>query len=435
MFTTKTFASALLLLLFPMTSAAQVLPRLRLKDNAILTSNNKHASLHGINWFGFNNDQTMVDGLWAGGTSYGTDFSTIVYKLKLLGFNTVRLPFTFTDLKQSPLDKTKACHINTQEEVLKKTTYTSQDYSKNINKSKYISFQPPYPTNNVCNAYIPNTITRARLKWTVNHFIKSGFYVILDYHPMGKETIPYDPKAFVNEWVSLYKYISTKDTSGRVLLDLMNEPDSMKLSWEYLANIYKNIMSTIYAFDKQALFMVEGNGQIQYHLNWGDGFVTDVATLQQYQLNSARPFFDAIWNHSYINNLIISPHMYGPSIAKNLGYHKGSILKNRMNTSFMYLYTKGYCKKNNVCKRFPIVLGEFGSMFQEKGDIEFMTDLSLILHNMTKNPHWCYWAYNQNSGDTGGIVKNNWQDLDWLKLRYLMDKMDLKPWYASSHTP
>jgi hypothetical protein len=46
------------------------------------------------------NGKTMVDGLDAGnGTWLAADFATIVYRLKLLGFNAVRLPFRFTDLE------------------------------------------------------------------------------------------------------------------------------------------------------------------------------------------------------------------------------------------------------------------------------------------------------------------------------------------------
>eukprot|EP00878_Enallax_costatus_P038472 GHUV01043723.1.p1 GENE.GHUV01043723.1~~GHUV01043723.1.p1 ORF type:complete len:119 (-),score=30.54 GHUV01043723.1:455-811(-) len=40
-----------------------------------------------------------------------------------------------------------------------------------------------------------------------------------------------------------------------------------------------------------------------------------------------------------------------------------------------------------------------------------------------------WWAYNENSGDTGGIVMNNWQDLNWVKLRYMIDNLGLQPWY------
>jgi hypothetical protein len=50
----------------------------------------------GINYFGFNNGQTMVDGLWANlhNATVG-DFPTVLKRIRLLGFNGLRLPFTF----------------------------------------------------------------------------------------------------------------------------------------------------------------------------------------------------------------------------------------------------------------------------------------------------------------------------------------------------
>lgn len=59
--------------------------------------------MQGINWFGFNNGQTMLDGLWAGyrNATLG-DFPTVLKRIKLLGFNGIRLPFTFQDLDKAP---------------------------------------------------------------------------------------------------------------------------------------------------------------------------------------------------------------------------------------------------------------------------------------------------------------------------------------------
>ena len=49
----------------------------------------------GVNWFGFDDGNTGPDGLWAGSTSLTTDFANIVLRIKALGFNAVRLPFSF----------------------------------------------------------------------------------------------------------------------------------------------------------------------------------------------------------------------------------------------------------------------------------------------------------------------------------------------------
>jgi hypothetical protein len=46
-------------------------------------------ALHGFNYFGFNNGQTAPDGLWVAGPSAAADLSTIIYQMRLLGFNLV----------------------------------------------------------------------------------------------------------------------------------------------------------------------------------------------------------------------------------------------------------------------------------------------------------------------------------------------------------
>ncbi len=46
--------------------------------------------------FGFETDQTMVHGLWQGPTAMTLDFITVVRRIKALGFNMVRLPFSMT---------------------------------------------------------------------------------------------------------------------------------------------------------------------------------------------------------------------------------------------------------------------------------------------------------------------------------------------------
>ena len=53
-------------------------------------------TIKGINWFGFENGQTNPDGLWGNvSDSIVADFVNVVWRMQLLGFNTVRLPFSF----------------------------------------------------------------------------------------------------------------------------------------------------------------------------------------------------------------------------------------------------------------------------------------------------------------------------------------------------
>jgi hypothetical protein len=48
---------------------------------------------YSVNYFGFENGMTMVDGLWANTRdALVADFATVVWRMKLLGINAVRLP-------------------------------------------------------------------------------------------------------------------------------------------------------------------------------------------------------------------------------------------------------------------------------------------------------------------------------------------------------
>jgi hypothetical protein len=41
---------------------------------------------------------------------------------------------------------------------------------------------------------------------------------------------------------------------------------------------------------------------------------------------------------------------------------------------------------------------------------------------------WLWWCY-KNSHDTGGIVWDNWKQLDWNKLKFMINSLGLTPWY------
>ena len=49
----------------------------------------------GVNWFGFETSSTMLDGLWEGPDAITQNFQAVLWRIKLLGFNTVRVPFSF----------------------------------------------------------------------------------------------------------------------------------------------------------------------------------------------------------------------------------------------------------------------------------------------------------------------------------------------------
>ena len=68
-------------------------------NDKIVDQSGNVVSLHGIAWYGFGDASTaMVEGLSNGYDSQTQDFATVVVRMKALGFNTIKLPFSFATL-------------------------------------------------------------------------------------------------------------------------------------------------------------------------------------------------------------------------------------------------------------------------------------------------------------------------------------------------
>ena len=64
------------------------------------------------------------------------------------------------------------------------------------------------------------------------------------------------------------------------------------------------------------LFLIEGSGQSwQGAMNWGDGFITDQNLISQRGMSNPNPFFISLLSKPYLNNVVIAPHYYPPSIS------------------------------------------------------------------------------------------------------------------------
>ena len=47
----------------------------------------------------------------------------------------------------------------------------------------------------------------------------------------------------------------------------------------------------------------------------------------------------------------------------------------------------------------------------------------------------CFWSWNANSGDTGGLIDGNqWTDIQWTKVNWLTGAIGLQPWYIGAQT-
>ncbi len=72
-------------------------------------------------------------------------------------------------------------------------------------------------------------------------------------------------------------------------------------------------------------------------------------------------------------------------------------------THFGYLVDRGYA----------VIIGEFGGRYGNGGDPRDKDWQDAIIDYMDSKgmTDFFYWSWNPNSGDTGGILQDNWQDV------------------------
>ena len=78
--------------------------------------------------------------------------------------------------------------------------------------------------------------------------------------------------------------------------------------------------------------------------------------------------------------------------------------------------TGGICMKQHIA---PVWLGEFGTRLQTTSDTQWLTALVKYLGTGASGINWTFWCWNPNSGDTGGILNDDWTTVNQAKQSYL----------------
>lgn len=70
-----------------------------------------------------------------------------------------------------------------------------------------------------------------------------------------------------------------------------------------LSNIYLAAMDALNQLNPQALYFLQGSGQTAVTKSPGDGYITDTATLQKYNLSDPSAFFKTLLIRPYVNQV------------------------------------------------------------------------------------------------------------------------------------
>ncbi|WP_406177646.1 cellulase family glycosylhydrolase [Streptomyces canus] len=350
----------------------------------ILDESGQPVRIAGINWFGFETSNSVVHGLWS------RDYKSMIDQMKSLGYNTLRIPYSDDIFKSG-------------------TVPNSIDFSSGKN------------------ADLQGLNSLGVLDKIVSYAGQDGLKVILDRHRPdsgGQSALWYTSAVPESTWIANLKALATryKGQDTVVGIDLHNEPHDpacwgcgdTATDWRLAAQRAGN---AVLGVNPDLLIFVEGVQTFNGVSGWWGGNLMGVA---QYPVQL-----------SVANRVVYSAHDYATSVAQQSWFSDPSFPANMPGIWDKYW---GYIFKQNIA---PVWVGEFGTTLQSTVDQKWLAALVSYLRPTSTygadSFHWTFWSWNPNSGDTGGILKDDWQTVDTVKDGYLASVK--APGFPSSGDP
>lgn len=359
--------------------------------NKILDKNGKQVWLTGVNWFGYNTGTNTFDGLW------NSNLRTSVKGIADHGFNLIRVPMSAQLLNQ----------------------WADGEY-------------PRANYNNAMNTDLNDMNSLQIFDYFLKLAEENGMKVMPDIHCAETDAMGHNVNLWYTDRVTVEDYYHAlewlaeryKDNDTIIAIDIKNEPhgkpyesnkaiwnDSKdKNNWKYTA---ETAAKKILAKNPNVLIMVEGTeiysknkgdysstNSEDYYFNWWGG---NLRGVKDYPVDLGK----------YQNKLVYSPHDYGPTVYEQPwfkgGYDFDSLIKDCWQDNWLYIH------KNNTA---PLLIGEWGGYMREP-NLTWMTCMRrLIKENHLNHTFWCF---NANSGDTGGLVLDDFTTWDTEKYNFVKE--------------
>lgn len=371
------------------TGQAEVGTRIRTSGNQFVDGGGRPVRLRSINWFGAESDIYVPHGLWA------RSYKEIVDQIKAMGFNCVRLPFSGDLLTEGRGVPAGVIDFDKNPELVGKTAIEV-------------------------------------FSLIVSYLTEKEIYIVLDHHRRtagsGADGSPVSDTYPLQTWIDNWLTMAGKffDNPYVVGADIHNEPH--ELTWPVWASYAEQCGNAIHEVAPEWIIFVEGVGTFNGDSYWWGGQLAGVAT-RPVHLQKA-------------NRLAYAPHEYGQSVGQQswLAYD-GQALPTSWPFNLYGVWRQhwGFIFEQGIA---PVWIGEFGGKFGINGagvpgvephaeyEAQWLYHLANYLNGdftgsgTTDLPDeqgisFSYWSFNPNSGDTGGIVQDDWTTPQAFKLRLL----------------
>ncbi len=388
--------------------------------------------LTGANWFGFNCSENVFHGAWY-------DVKEILTSVADKGIGFLRIPIS-TEL-----------------------LYSWMKGKPNPVSSVTASNNPPYA---VCNPdfYDPKTDgpknSMEIFDIIMGYCKELGIKVMVDIHSPDANNSGHNYELWYGKttttagtvttdmWIDTLAWLADKYKNDDTILalDLKNEPHGKRgytegcpttiakwdnstdeNNWKYAS---EKCAKAILAKNPKLLIMIEG---IEQYPKTEKGYTFDTPDVWG-ATGDAAPWYPAWWggnlrgvkdypvNLGSLNSQIVySPHDYGPSVYTQTWFEKDfttqSLLDDYWYDSWAYIDDKGIA---------PLLIGEWGG-YMDAGKNQKWMEL-LRDYMIAKHINHTFWCINPNSGDTGGLIGNDWKT--WDQSKYALVEKAL--WQTSS---
>ncbi len=329
----------------------------------LVDGNGDEVKIRGVNWFGFETAASMPHGLWE------RNWRSMIDQIADLKFNTLRLPFSSALLDPGVMPNGLNAAVNTDV-----ADYSSLELMDAI----------------------------------IDYAGERGVKVILDRHALGPDNrnkLWYDDQYPEDRFISDWQLLAERYQGNTTVIgaDIYNEPHDEAcwgcgdpaVDWHMAAEEAGN---AIHAINPGWLIFVEGvehaDGAdceiLDDGCNWWGGNLLG-AEDTPVELNEP-------------NKVVYSPHEYATSVHRQPWFDDPAFPSNLPSIWDRYW---GYLEQAGTA---PVMVGEFGSTLEAQEDQVWLEDL---LAYMDQNGiGFTFWTFNPNSGDTGGVLNDDWNSVN-----------------------
>ena len=388
----------------------------------------------GCNWFGYNAGRQVFDGVWS------KNMHSMLNQIADHGFNLLRVPMS-TQIILQWKNHGPDTGGGVGEVTMMVNPYENPELTVGGGVDAAGQYELMYSFD----------IWNKAVEWCR----ENGMKIMIDIHSattaaMGhQKPLWYDDNFSEDDWLEALSWFCEyyKDDDTIIAIDLKNEPhgkpeegsfakwDNSKdaNNWKYAAE--KGAMACLEQ-NPNLLIMIEG---IECYPDFEKGADWTTPCVDYAHYDEPSLVFGAWWGGNlrgvkndpvdigeYKKQIVYSPHDYGPLVWKQKWFYMDDPSKTFDRQSLLddYWYdTWAYLVEE---KKYPLLMGEWGGFIDKEHDPtgenkHWMQELRDYM--IDKRIHHTFWCFNENSGDTGGLVYDDFGKWDEEKYAFVKEAL------------